>query len=543
MSAEKSARGWRGDRPTAVLLISVTLVHLIHYLSSPLVVEGDGVCYWAQMSGDSFHASLLCSPGYPFFFHLLYSPFRLLGWPLGDFLRFTQQFLWIPVTLFAFRGLRRLLPPWVALVPCLLLGTDFLTTAHSSGTRPEFFQAMVGLFLLGSVVRGQTAAGRAKTGWYFLAGISFALAYLVKFNSIVYLVVFLAILGDRLASGRQRLGLGFAAGLGAALFLVGYAHFFHRPTTGTYRLNMEHGWIHMERLLMAGIPVEMTSGPHSRRYLVLSRRLPPPTQRFGNIFQHVDQVPTPERALAEPLWQAAQDERWLAEQYRELGSPPTDYRAFMRMYYHLGLARSEALLLGVFREGLKAHPGRYLKDLNLKFHDVIYYRRHYTPLLPHFVFGPPQLSPWYFDGPGCMGVGEGDPRLEPPGSWWLPVAPFSQCNEVYTYGPPRIFKPGLMVLEIFSWLNLLPELLIWAVIAWGGFRMVRARRRGEPWSPAAGWFAISVIALLGTGLFAILVYCFRVKELASEQLFFYLALALAGHAIYQHRRARCGATH
>lgn len=515
----------RADPWLCALTAALLAVRILYWQSYPFVVEGDGTGYYELICRG--RSSLLHASGYPFFAQ----PVRWLAAPSdlepALLLRYANQLFVVAALLCAYLGLRRLVTRSAAFAPCLLLGVDTQLVVAAGTARPEFAQAALLLMQVAAVAFAFTGASeRTKLRWHTAAGALFAAGYVTKFNHLAAAPLLLAPLLDTglpaLRTRVRALLRPLAAGvLLLAVFLLG----FHRPTTGTFHLNLEHGWIYLNHVLRrADIPPAPDNGPATRTYLVLARELP--EVRPGcHIWASLDAIPARERAPHRERWGAllaGRNHAAVAAEFEPLAGAPLpaeDYllpRRFCPLYQHLGLLETEELLADVLWEGIRRHPDRYLAGV---------LRESAAALDPAGSYWP------YLPVPGVGGAPERFDRsptdLLGPRAAYRYVANWQGHDESYRLLAGDLWAPGARCFALLAFFRHVPALLLWPLVLAGlvPAALALVRRRALP--AAARLHLLVLAALLGLLSAAAVLLTFRPKELLAVQPLLYVAAGLS----------------
>jgi hypothetical protein len=225
---------------------------------------------------------------------------------------------------------------------------------------PEWLQ---GDLLILSLLLAATAA-KQKTLTRVLAlasltGFVFALAYLVKFNSLVLIFGLIAVF---VFSGLnfKKIALGVsAATISALAFVSVFTIFYHEPRTGTTTLNYDTSWILTSSMDPGYLERENENlGIEALRWKALIQQLP-----TGEAFAYptIDtgtEAKTRQQSLS--LWNDIMGmSRDQLLEVTNAGQLPPEYNHFSQptpIYWNVGLAEAEKLGRAVFFEYLFSNP-------------------------------------------------------------------------------------------------------------------------------------------------------------------------------------------
>jgi uncharacterized membrane protein YGL010W len=319
-------------------------------------------------------SNLIHSPGYPFIMGL---PWRNpLGWTLVEsapmtfqyLLCFTQHLVCIAATFVAYRVVKEVFGLAAANLFVVLYLLDFRSIFVTSTVTPEWLQASLNMVVIClSYWAFRAVRIRQKVFLYSLAGFLFTATYLVKFNS-VFLLTCPALIAavDLRRSGKSILGIGSAV-LTSVLTYILFLVAFHQPSTGTYAITLDKGWVLMEKAAMF-VPDQILlpeTGINTKRLIVLNALLPKIEHRgpIGNVRFVPDAVCAPYRKKFMHLFFAGHEELDVLMRDIEIPRPFDFNKAFLPTAYFLDLVESNRLCVGVFREQVKAHFGSFVGDI------------------------------------------------------------------------------------------------------------------------------------------------------------------------------------
>jgi hypothetical protein len=233
---------------------------------------------------------------------------------------------------------------------------------------PEWLQ---GDLLILSLLLAATAA-RQKT-WprvvalTSLTGLVFALAYLVKFNSLVMIFGLIAAFAfSGLNFKKIALGLSVAT-VSALTFVFFFSISYHEPRTGTETLNYDTSWILTSSMDPGYLERDNENlGIEALRWKALIQQLPTgeafayPTIDVGN------QPEVKEQSLM--LWNEIMAmNRDQLIQMTNAGQFKPEYNHFSQptpIYWNVGLAEAEKLGRAVFFEYLRSNPGHVVNKVS-----------------------------------------------------------------------------------------------------------------------------------------------------------------------------------
>ena len=375
----KNMIGWlRKAPPEATLLIPSLVIavalQIIFATGYPINAgRADNLTYLQMiLSGSS---NLILAPGYGFVLNRIVM--RIAGVPIPeafsdlDFLQsvqLAQNFLHLVLFLTAVFLLWRLTNAIVAslFVMGISLYVGFWGGLNSAS--PEWLQ---GDLLMLSLLLAATAA-RQKT-WprvivlTAVTGLVFALAYLVKFNS---LVVIFGLITIFVLSGLsfKKVALGLSAAIISAFAFVSlFASSYHEPRTGTETLNYDTSWILTSSMDPGYLERDNEDlGIEALRWKALIQQLP-----TGNAFAYptIDTGAYPEvKEQGLLLWNEimAMNREQLIE-VTNAGQFKQEYSHFSQptpIYWNVGLAEAESLGRAVFFEYLFSNPGHIFNKIS-----------------------------------------------------------------------------------------------------------------------------------------------------------------------------------
>ena len=254
----------------------------------------------------------------------------------------------------------------VALAVVVFWGMSTFVMSTVSTAYPEWLQADA-LFVTACfcAVGFFGDSNRRKVRAYIAAGATFGLAFLVKYNSLVLGVIFLALMLFETMPWRLRWLTAF--GCAAAFVLVTGFHFFffHYPSTRATSFHHDSGWVFMVRLGTAfgNDAIEGSSAINTLRYRALMRALPP-DYNFARAFQNINDVAppvvrAPHRAAYDRIMAMPRSE--LVEYIDGHPLPPTFMLSVsaIPIYHYVGLREGDDLATKVFLEFIRDNPSRF----------------------------------------------------------------------------------------------------------------------------------------------------------------------------------------
>ena len=375
----KNIFGWiRKAPPEATLLlpalVMAVVLQIIFATGYPINAgRADNLTYLQMiLSGSS---NLILAPGYGFVLNRILM--RIAGVPIPELfsdiqflqsVQLAQNILHLVLFLFAVFLLWRLTNAAVATI--FVLGNSLYVGFWGglNSASPEWLQ---GDLLIISLLLAATSA-RQKTWPRVLVlasvtGLVFALAYLVKFNSLVLIFGLIAIF---VFSGLnfKKIAVGVSAATISALAFVSFFSIsYHEPRTGTTTLNYDTSWIltsSMDPGYLEGDNENL--GIEALRWKALIQQLP-----TGDAYAYprIDVGAYPEvkeQGLA--LWNEIMGmSRGQLIEVTNAGAFKQEYSHFSQptpIYWNVGLAEAEKLGRAVFFEYLFSNPGHVFNKVS-----------------------------------------------------------------------------------------------------------------------------------------------------------------------------------
>ena len=375
----KNIFGWiRKAPPEATLLlpalVMAVVLQIIFATGYPINAgRADNLTYLQMiLSGSS---NLILAPGYGFVLNRIVM--RIAGVPIPELfsdieflqsVQLAQNILHLVLFLFAVFLLWRLTNATVATI--FVLGNSLYVGFWGglNSASPEWLQ---GDLLIISLLLAATA-GRQKTlprvvALATLTGLVFALAYLVKFNSLVLIFGLIAVF---VFSGLnfKKIVVGVSAATISALAFVSFFSIsYHEPRTGTATLNYDTSWIltsSMDPGYLEGDNENL--GKEALRWKALIQQLP-----TGDAYAYprIDVGAYPEvkeQGLA--LWNEIMGmSRDQLIEVTNAGAFKQEYSHFSQptpIYWNVGLAEAEKLGRAVFFEYLFSNPGHVFNKVS-----------------------------------------------------------------------------------------------------------------------------------------------------------------------------------
>jgi hypothetical protein len=375
----KNIFGWiRKAPPEATLLlpalVMAVVLQIIFATGYPINAgRADNLTYLQMiLSGSS---NLILAPGYGFVLNRIVM--RIAGVPIPELfsdieflqsVQLSQNILHLVLFLFAVFLLWRLTNAAVATI--FVLGNS-LYVGYWGGLNSASPEWLQGDLLIISLLLAATAA-RQKTlprvvALATLTGLVFALAYLVKFNSLVLIFGLIAVF---VFSGLnfKKIVVGVSAATISSLAFVSFFSIsYHEPRTGTTTLNYDTSWIltsSMDPGYLQGDNENL--GIEALRWKALIQQLP-----TGDAYAYprIDVGAYPEvkeQGLA--LWNEIMGmSRDQLIEVTNAGAFKQEYSHFSQptpIYWNVGLAEAEKLGRAVFFEYLISNPGHVFNKIS-----------------------------------------------------------------------------------------------------------------------------------------------------------------------------------
>jgi hypothetical protein len=503
------------------LVGAVLLVRGVYVLSYPFLIEGDGATYYELLLQRQAH--LLHATGYIFFSLPVTLIAKVVGTEPANLLPYVQQAVSIASVTALYLALKRLLPRWISFLTCLPLGIDAQMVAAAGTTRPEFLQADILMLLISSTIFGLTCVGRrAKTIFYVGTGVLGVAGYLTKYNFVPVLVFCLVPLVDRGLQGKARWWTLGKSGLGATLFFIVFVATFHYPTTGSWRLNLEHGWIHIMKLGEASIPLLPANGIATQKYIVLSESLPPMGAGPGP-WKTIDEVPEAVRGPFRQKWSPLLADINARDVHAALATVEkrrTNYHhpdAFMPIYYYLGLEETEKLLSDVYWEGVRGYPWQYVIHICRALIQNADFAAVYRPYLPVAgLYGPTD-----FPAPSRTEFLPAPARPFKVVDWSV-----AKPEELADFAA-SVWRPATTLFSFLAFIKYIPTSCLWIVLLSGLILIPVSFARERRFRRMEVLLVLTATALLGEMSFAAVLFVFRAKELILCQPLIYLLIGLS----------------
>jgi hypothetical protein len=261
---------------------------------------------------------------------------------------------------------RRIFGIVTALIFLLLAGCSVFAMSWTAAAYPEWLQGcllLITLCLVASAISCKSLL--PKFLLYVLAFLAFAWAYLTKYNSGVFLPLFLIPLVAEFRAMRGKSAWLLLAPLPALASVYAFAVNVHLPSSGTTALHRDAGWV-----LTTGLPAAFLNdpGPYGLQWLALSAIMPPAYDR-ARAWIRIDDLPKPGEEAAV--------EKYKAEYLRLSKLSPAELKAFLNehplpkgfvlgnsaipIYEFIGLEAGDQLGTKVFIEYATHHPISVLK--------------------------------------------------------------------------------------------------------------------------------------------------------------------------------------
>lgn len=513
-------RGLPGTLVVLIATLCIALMRMLYMFTYPLNNAGtDATNYYYMLINGT--TSLSHASGYPFIVgsiaRFIVGPGAMSS-PTYSFAVLAIQHSIEMVTLGGVAlFVRRMFGTLTALFFLLLSGCSVFAMSWTSTTYPEWLQSCLLLITLFLVIGALSCnSPLSKFFLYVLAFLGFAWAYLVKYNTGVFLPLFLIPFAvEYRAIGNKVVWLLLAPAPALAsvfLFVVNV----HLPSTGTTALHYDAAWVLMVGLqtINPGKNVLLDDpGPYALQWLAMSAVLPPVYDR-AHAWRHVEEPTAPgEEELKEKL---------RAECRRLSTLSPAELKVFLNehplpkefnlpnsavpLYEFLDMGEADKLGTKVFIEYVARHPIIFLqstitKSLKFALTDLTSLHQMYGyggPLVPGIADGLVRLPDQKLASGFALFSSTLPPQLaryqsSPAMMFWEPGIAFFETLE--RWRPGRVLEFGCSALSI-----------IWAMA-------ITIRRRRLTLGP--GIVFTLAIALMAFVIASNVILRFRDKELRT----------------------------
>ena len=372
------------DRPLYFLVtagILALLVSVIFYLTYPINIgQSDNLTYVNMIIYGT--SDLMHSSGYPAAVYLM-THYLLPVFPRveltrehpsgfsGDWDRTLQKVqLLLHLALFSISIVlcAKVFSKSVAAILALGWGCNVMFVSNVNATAPEWLDGHALILSLLMHAYARTLTARKKVLVYCLAAGVFAIAYLIKPNSLLFgIPLFALLLFDKTGWRVKTLQMACSA----AIFLLltsAYARTYHYQSTGTRQLNFDHAWV-----LTAALPEDYVFasperlGINSLRWAVLSRVTPPDYFRAGRV-ENISYGPPIDihKLYDEKLEYVSRMSREELIQFVK-GTPLpagfSQWASAVPLYYYYGLEKTDALGIQVYMESLRSHSWFHIRKV------------------------------------------------------------------------------------------------------------------------------------------------------------------------------------
>jgi hypothetical protein len=347
-----------------IAVLCVALVRVLYIFTYPLNNDGgDTSNYYYMLINRT--TNLIHASGYPFLVgeiaRFIVGPGEVSS-PAYSFAVLAIQHSIEVVTLGAAAFVvRKIFGIVTALIFLLLAGCSVFAMSWTSAVYPEWLQGCLLLITLCLVVAAISCNSLLpKFLLYVLACLAFAWAYLAKYNSGIFLPLFLISLVAEYRALGGKAAWFVLTPLPALASVFAFVVNVHLPSSGTTALHHDAAWV-----LTTGLPDSLLDdpGPYALQWLAISAVLPPAYDRAG-AWRRVDNPPEPGEEAAV--------EKYKAEYARLSKLSPAELKAFLNehplpkgfilsnsavpIYAFIGLAEGDKLGTKVFIEYVIHHP-------------------------------------------------------------------------------------------------------------------------------------------------------------------------------------------
>jgi hypothetical protein len=248
-------------------------------------------------------------------------------------------------------------------------GINLLFMSSVGSTTPEWFQGDLLLLLLLLCMYARRKARLGKILLYSGVAVLFPIAYLVKYNSLLFAAPLLVLLAFDKEAWWLKGALAVAGALLFHFMVEGYAQHYHVLSTGSTQLNFDHAWV-----LTASMPEDYlkvppeTLGDNSLRWHALVSITPTEYYRAGPVWT-IDYGPKDEaiKKKGEELYASVMSaSRAQLIQYVNAHPLPKDYFHFSAatpLYFYYGLDNIDRLGIEVYKESLRLRWKDYARRI------------------------------------------------------------------------------------------------------------------------------------------------------------------------------------
>jgi hypothetical protein len=347
-----------------IAVLCVAFVRVLYILTYPLNNDGGDTSnyYYMLINGTT---NLIHASGYPFLVgeiaRFIVGPGEVSS-PAYSFAVLAIQHSIEVVTLGAAAFVvRKIFGIVTALIFLLLAGCSVFAMSWTTAVYPEWLQGCLLLITLCLVVAAISCNSLLpKFLLYVLASLAFAWAFLAKYNSGVFLPLFLISLVAEYRAIGGKAAWFVLAPLPALASVFAFVVNVHLPSSGTKALHLDAGWV-----LTTGLPDALLNdpGPYALQWLALSATVPPAYNR-ARAWRRINDPPQPGEEAAV--------EKYKAEYLRLSRLSPAELKAFLSehplpkefilgnsaipIYEFIGLEAGDKLGTKVFIEYVTHHP-------------------------------------------------------------------------------------------------------------------------------------------------------------------------------------------
>jgi hypothetical protein len=355
-----------------IVFLPIIALKLVFLVSYPLNISGDGYQYYTDMLLTG-RAMLVHAGGYPFLWGLLLHNFRFFieSNPVAfQFILVALQHLFdLACLILLYTTARKCLGWPVAIFSLYFSGASVFYLSLVSTTTPEWFQGDLWILFICSLAIA-VLEPEPRKGILFIGSIVLLeMAYLVKLNSLILVLFYIPVFLIDRAKGRPFLGGWknlFVGIVLASSFYIVYLVGYHFPTTGTYDLQYDSGWVLVEGKQSL---ISTKNGIFSKRLFALNGALPEnyiSDRYLIDLYKSVNAVPPEFRAPYRELYEEILDknEQQLDEFIVNYPPPITNYyyNYVIKVQYYVGLKEGDVLGKEVGYETIAANPWKYVLD-------------------------------------------------------------------------------------------------------------------------------------------------------------------------------------
>ncbi len=346
------------------------LIHILFMISFSLNMGEDGVNYYHMLTHGT--SNLIHASGYPYLIGLFWR-LPLIRNFVHNFehifvyvLMLEQHFISIIVLYLFYKEISKIFSKRIAIIASIVYTCHWGVLATISFTYPEWLQANL-LILMTIMAKNYyyEIISNKKYIYFFLLATTFTVCYLIKYNTIFFIIPLIALIFyEHRKNIKQLLTYSLSFFIVFYLIVNVYTLHFHLRSTGTTQLTYDKAWILLQRLerLVPNKKLDINTGIETKRLLILNSILPWDNKNVYAIENINVESPDSKIYKEKYLYILSANDETLNQLLKNitLKDPFDFFTAFSPATYYFGLKIGDEFGVRVFLENIRKYFLRYI---------------------------------------------------------------------------------------------------------------------------------------------------------------------------------------